>query len=144
MVGFELAVTSFAFEIQELLGRLAFCLARLTAHQQSQQVQRWRVLKVEIKNNRQQEKKLDRDCNVRHCKLHIQIHSETKNGRISPQKSGESSRTATKQQPRETELIVMLIDFHAFFRNCGFNQIMIRKIPKIIYTSRDTCPDQMH
>ena len=35
--GFELAVTSFAIEIQELLGRLAFRLAGLTAHRQPQQ-----------------------------------------------------------------------------------------------------------
>jgi hypothetical protein len=36
--GFELAVAISAFEIQELLGRLAFRLVRLTAHRQPQQV----------------------------------------------------------------------------------------------------------
>jgi hypothetical protein len=39
MAGFKLAATMFAFEIQESLGRLAFRLARLTAHWQPQQVQ---------------------------------------------------------------------------------------------------------
>ena len=39
MAAFKRAATMFAFEVQESLGRLAFRLARSTAHRQPQQVQ---------------------------------------------------------------------------------------------------------